>query len=188
MNQLDLIRKFQTTLPAVREWIDNLLERHKEQAVPVINLGFGKLQQLFPADLLEKSKVVVVTTELPVPPLSRMGLPEFVEMENMSKEGITYKNTFFINHLHQTESLCFHELVHVIQWERLGVDNFLLAYGAGLMQFGYFDYRNSPLEQMAYSLQAGFDSGGLPTTDIVGLVQRRTDAIWNGVASLFVKA
>jgi len=105
----------------------------------------------------------------------------------MSKEGITYKNTFFINHLHQTESLCFHELVHVIQWERLGVNNFLLAYGVGLMQFGYFDYQNSPLEQMAYSLQGDFDRGRLPTTDIVGLVQRRTDAIWNGVASLISK-
>jgi hypothetical protein len=121
MNQLDLIRKFQSTLPAVREWIDNLLERHKEQAVPVINLGFGRLQQLFPKDLLERSKLVVVTTKLPFPPVSSMGLPEFAAMENMSMDGITYKNTFFINHLHLTESLCFHELVHVIQWERLGV-------------------------------------------------------------------
>ncbi len=51
--------------------------------------------------------------------------------------GITYKDTYFINHLHQTESLHFHELVHVVQWDWLWVDDFLLAYGAGLMQFSY---------------------------------------------------
>ena len=151
MNQLALIRKFQSKLPAVREWVDNLLERHKEQATPVINLGFGRLQRIFPKDLLERSKLVVVTAKLPFPPVRSMGLPEFGEMENMSMEGITYKSTFFINRFHQTESLCFHELVHVIQWERLGVDNFLLAYGVGLRQSGYLDYRNSPLEDMAYS-------------------------------------
>ena len=35
-----------------------------------------------------------------------------------------------------TESLCCHELVHVVQWDRLGVDRFLLAYGIGLVQSG----------------------------------------------------
>jgi len=163
------------------------LERHKEQAVPVIKLGYVRLHQIFPKDLLERSQLVVVTTKLPFPPVRSMGLPEFGEMENMSREGITYKNTFFINRFHQTESLCFHELVHVIQWERLGVDNFLLAYGVGLMQFGYLDYRNSPLEDMAYSLETRFDRRSLPT-DVVGLVQQGTDAIWNGIAPLVFKA
>ena len=108
-----------------------------------------------------------MTGKVPFPPLSRMGLPELEQMENMSMDGITYVDTFFINHLRQTESLHFHELVHVVQWERLGVDNFLLAYGVGLMQSGdlyqtFEDvYLNSPLEQMAYSLQAGFESVGI---------------------------
>jgi len=75
-------------------------------------------------------------------------------------------------------------LVHVIQWERLGVDDFLLAYGAGLMQFGY---RDSPLEKMAYSLQYGFDRGVLPENTIE-LVQQGTDAIWNGMAPMLSKA
>jgi hypothetical protein len=94
--------------------------------------------------------------------------------------GITYKDTFFVSHLHQTESLHFHELVHVVQWERLGVDNFLLAYGAGLMQFSY---QSSPLEQMAYSLQAAFDRGALPTR-LIELIRQETDTIWRGIASM----
>jgi len=127
---------------------------------------------------------VVVTGKVPFPPLGSMGLPEFAQMENMTMAGITYKDTFFVSHLHQTESLYFHELVHIVQWERLGVDDFLLAYGAGLMQFGY---RNSPLEKMAYFLQASFDREAL-SGDIIELIQQRTDAIGNDVASLFSKA
>jgi hypothetical protein len=128
MNSLELIRKFSSALPEVRKWIEDVLEERKEQAIPVINLAFPKLQKVFPLDLLKKAKVVVVTGKVPFPPLSRMGLPELEQMENMSMDGITYVDKFFINHLRQTESLHFHELVHVVQWERLGVDNFLLAY------------------------------------------------------------
>ena len=180
MDSFDLIRKFHSTLPMVRKWIDDVLEDHKDQATPIINLGFLRLQQVFPSELLQKAKVVVVTGEVPFPPLSRMGLPELAQMENMPKDGITYKDTFFISHTNRSESLHFHELVHVVQWGRLGVDNFLLAYGAGLMQFGY---QNSPLEQMAYSFQEAFDRGNLPT-GIVDLIGQRTDAIWRSVAPL----
>lgn len=94
--------------------------------------------------------------------------------------GITYKDTFFINQAYSTESLHFHELIHVVQWERLGVDNFLLAYGVGLMHFGY---KNSPLEQMAYLLQGRFDNGELPPL-ITNLIQQQTDIIWNQVTQL----
>ncbi len=183
MDSFDLIRKFQSTLPLVRKWIDNVLEGHKDQATPIVNLGFHRLQQVFPSELLEKTKVIVVSGKVPFPPLSRMGLPELSQMENMPMSGITYKDTFFINHAHQSESLHFHELVHVVQWEKLGVDNFLLAYGVGLMQFGF---RDSPLEQMAYSLQERFDGKDLPH-GIVEFIRQKTDAIWNSIAPLFEK-
>jgi len=184
MNQQDIIQDIHSGLSVVREWIEKLLEDNKEQAIPVISLNFPRLQKVFASDLLEKAKVVVVTGQVPFPPLplalSSMGLPDFAQMGNASVAGVTYKDTFFVNNLHQTESIYFHELVHVVQWERLGVDNFLLAYVAGLMQFGYQD---SPLEQMAYSLQEDFDRESLPD-GIIELIRQRTDAIWTDVASL----
>ena len=184
MNPQDIIQDIHSGLSVVREWIEKLLEDNKEQAIPVISLNFPRLQKVFASDLLEKAKVVVVTGQVPFPPLplalSSMGLPDFAQMGNASVAGVTYKDTFFVNNLHQTESIYFHELVHVVQWERLGVDNFLLAYVAGLMQFGYQD---SPLEQMAYSLQEDFDRESLPD-GIIELIRQRTDAIWTDVASL----
>jgi len=185
MNQQDIIQDIHSGLSFVREWIEKLLEDNKEQAIPVISLNFPRLQKVFASDLLEKAKVVVVTGQVPFPPLppalSSLGLPDFAQMGNASVAGVTYKDTFFVNNLHQTESIYFHELVHVVQWERLGVDNFLLAYVAGLLQFGYQD---SPLEQMAYSMQEDFENDRLPY-DIIDLIQQRTDAVWADVASLF---
>jgi hypothetical protein len=184
MNPQDIIQDIHSGLSVVQEWIEKLLEDNKEQAIPVISLNFPRLQKVFASDLLEKAKVVVVTGQVPFPPLppalSSMGLPDFAQMGNASVAGVTYKETFFVNNLHQTESIYFHELVHVVQWERLGVDNFLLAYVAGLMQCGYQD---SPLEQMAYSLQEDFDRESL-LDGIIELIRQRTDAIWTDVASL----
>ena len=184
MNPSELIGKFQSKLPAVRQWIDEVLEEHEDRAVPVINLPLLRLRTVFPLDLLAKAKVVVVAGMVPFPSLSKMGLPEFTEIERSPMAGITYKDTFFLNHFHRTESLHFHELVHVVQWDRLGVDDFLLAYGVGLMQFGYI---KSPLEKMAYSLQSAFDSGELPS-DIVKVVHQQTDGVWRSVAPLISRA
>jgi len=181
MEQLGIVRKFNSSLPAIREWIEDTLEKYKDDADPVISFDFSRINEVFPHELLNRAKAVVVTGKIPFPPLSRFGLSELAQMENMSIAGITYKDTFFVGHLYQSESLFFHELVHIVQWDRLGVEDFLLAYGAGLMRFGYED---CPFEKMAYSLQTSFDNETLPE-NIVELIQDRSDAIWEGIASLF---
>lgn len=181
MNQFaDIITKFQSTLPLVKAWIDNLLNANRNNAILVANLNFSRIKQIFPPTLLEKSKVVYVLGKVPFPPLNSIGLSELSAMEEMPMAGITYKDTFFVNQAHKTESLHFHEIVHVVQWERLGIDNFLLAYGIGLLQFGY---EKSPLEGMAYTLQRSFDTGNVPS-NIVGLIQNQADSIWNQVSKI----
>ena len=142
----------------------------------------------YPGDIDKESSRVKIND------LIRSGITAFIDLteknegllpysgllETASHQRFPIKDTFFVNSLHQTESIYFHELVHVVQWERLGVDNFLLAYVAGLMQFGYQD---SPLEQMAYSLQEDFENDRLPD-GINDLIQQRADAVWADVASL----
>jgi len=130
----NFIQDFQHALSDVREQIEQILEENKEKAVPVISLDFPNLPKVFPSDLLGKAKVVTVTGKLPFPvlppELRRMGLPDFGQMANASNSAVTYKDTFFVNSLLQNESIYFHEMVHVIQWERLGVENFLVATGS----------------------------------------------------------
>ena len=173
----DIIHRLHAALPGIRQWIDEFLNDHAERTRAVSTLGFTRLSTCFPQELLERAKVVTVT-RVPFPPVDRFRLPELAPVQQMSFSGITFKDTFFLQQGQASESLHFHELVHVVQWERLGVDNFLLAYGVGLVQFGY---QKSPLEQLAYSLQRSFDNGR-PPQDLVSVIETRTDAIWTQVA------
>jgi hypothetical protein len=95
----------------------------------------------------------------------------------MAFDGITFRDTYFLRQGCASEAVHFHELVHVVQWSRLGVDNFPLAYGVGLLQYGY---EQSPLEQMAYRLQLEFERGA-PLPQLVQRIEALTDAIWEQV-------
>lgn len=177
--QGDIIRRYHAALPSVRQWIDQILKKHASEARTVSSLGFKHLSACFPQDVLRHAKVVTLP-HVPFPPVDRFGLPELASMQRMSFAGITFKDTFFIQQGQASESLHFHELVHIVQWASLGVDNFLLAYGIGLLQFGY---EQSPLEHMAYELQSRFDNGNLPQ-GLVGVIEARTDDIWSQVSSV----
>lgn len=179
------IRRFQSALPKVREWIDSFVQDHASQARAISSLDFKRLPVFFHQELLERAKVVTVE-RVPFPPVSSFGLPEFAVLEQTSFGGVTFQDTIFLQVSQASESLHFHELVHVVQWNQLGADNFLLAYGIGLVQFGY---RESPLEQMAYSLQAQFDEGTLqPTLATASEIEKRTEAIWGQVAPILAAA
>ena len=180
--QNDIIRRFHAALPKVRQWIDQLLEAYADRARPVFSLGYKQLSTCFPQELLERAKVVTMK-RVPFPPVAQFGLPELAHMQQRLFDGIAYKNTLFLRQDRTSEALCFHELVHVVQWSRLGEDNFLLAYGFGLLRF---DYDLSPLEMMASSLQQHFKLGTLPR-ELVRVIEDRTDAIWNQAAP-FVQA
>ena len=108
----------------------------------------------FSGQLLSTTNVVACHP-LPVPPLSAMGLSEFAAFERQPMGGITYLDTIFVlPNCAGDESLHFHELIHVIQWQVLGPEKFLLLYADGLVKNGYLD---CPLEAMAYGHQHRFD-------------------------------
>jgi hypothetical protein len=151
----DLFRRLRAALPQVLTWIDRLLEEHAESATRVDRLHFPRLAEYWPSDVLEAARVVRVRVA-PFPPVSKYGLPEFAAMETMPMAGITFRDMFFVDAVHGSEGVHFHELVHVVQWNALGASDFLLTYGVGLAQFGY---ENSPLEAIAYRLQAAFQRG-----------------------------
>ena len=179
-NLTALLGKFQAALPVVRQWVDDTLRAACGQAVPVNRSPYPRLAHAFPQTLLNRVRCIVVAGNPPFPPLSRMGLPEFAAFETMPISGITYRDHFFVRDGRQSESLYFHEMIHVVQWDRLGVERFLMAYGMGLMQAGY---RDSPLEAVAYRLQVDFDRGCVPG-NLVRLIQQETDRIWENAAPL----
>ncbi|MBU3917653.1 hypothetical protein KKA14_19160 [bacterium] len=168
-------------IPLFIHWMNHVLESNQKNATPIIDLGFKKINIVFPTPLLKRAKVVIVMGNTPFPPLSEIGLHESYDMERMPIAGITYKDTYFVTQNHHTESLCFHEMIHVLQWDKLGVERFLLAYGIGLARFGY---DQNPFEKMAHTYQRKLDTNALPM-NFLKLVRQEIDTIWNQINPLY---
>jgi hypothetical protein len=164
----------QQKLPEVIAWIERTLARHAAHARPVASLGFPRLNGYYSAALLTSAHVIPVAN-VPAPPLSSMGLTGFDEFEFLEAAGITYFSSFFVRHDSQhDESLHFHELVHVVQWQHLGPERFILAYALGHLVSG--GYTTNPLEKMAYGLQARFDHRE-PPFDAECLIRSELDRV-----------
>ncbi len=145
--------EFQALYPDVIGWIRFTLAAHEKNARSMASAGFVRLPLYFSHELIASTKYVAVNRP-PMPPLSALGLKRFAAFEQGDYDGATYLDTFFVKTSQvANEGLCFHELIHVVQWRVLGPERFLAAYADGLETFGY---RNSPLELMAYDAEAAF--------------------------------
>ena len=89
----------------------------------------------------------------------------------MDSDGITYRDTYFVKREHAAdESLHFHELVHVLQWQALGPEHFILSYALGLAG----GYLANPFEEIAYTLQDRFSQHDEPFR-VEPIVKRHLD-------------
>jgi hypothetical protein len=168
------LEPLQQKLPEVRAWIDRTLAIHATQARSVATLSFTRLCSFYSAELLASANVIPVA-KVPIPPLASMGLTGFEKFEQLDADGITYHSSFFIRHGHERdEPLHFHELVHVVQWQHLGPERFLIAYAVGYQLGG--GYRPNPFEVMAYDLQAKFEQH-VPAFDVASIVRSQLDQI-----------
>jgi hypothetical protein len=164
----DALRRGSAALPSVRAWTQDLVARHAAAARPVADRAFPRLPDYFPEDLLRTTSVVTVT-RVPFPPLSsEFGLSELAELEHMSFSAITFAGMIFAHTSVAAEATFFHEMVHVVQWKVLGIDDFILTSGAGLVECGY---AQSPFEAFTYDLQHQFERG----VTMSSLVQTITD-------------
>lgn len=175
------LKHLQQKLPEVRAWIDRTLAAHAAQARPVASIGFPRLGSYYSAALLASARVIPVA-HVPAPPLASMGLIGFDGFEQLDSIGITFLSSFFVRQgLESDESLHFHELVHVAQWQHLGPERFIMAYAIGHLRCG--GYRTNPLEVMAYVLQASFDHHA-PGFDVAKVVRTELDQLFPALMRL----
>lgn len=141
-------------LPQATAWIGELLERHQHAAKSVASFGFKRLPGYFAKDTLERARVVLLDA-VPKPPLTAWGLAAMADFEAQEDDGITFENLYFLKHsCALDESLHLHELIHTIQWQVLGSEQFLLVYAQGHLASG--GYAGNPLERIAFDLQGRF--------------------------------
>jgi hypothetical protein len=136
------------------------------------------LQPFFPAYALNSTRVVVLPIErVPnpyfYPQLLAIGftpesLPDFSQMA-----AVRFVDTI-VSHGKLNERNLFHELVHVVQYEKLGLHTFAAKYVRGFLKGG--SYEAIPLEINAYELDARFASAPMNSFSVETEVQRWIDA------------
>src|ERR1700737_108808 len=142
----------------VAAYIGHQRQRYRPGAV---HLGLSQntaMRPFFPEATLDAARVVVLAGDrVSNPPfygeLTKMGfeaasLPDFAHMA-----AITFVDTV-VSHEPFTNRLLFHELVHVVQYEKLGLTEFAAKYVRGFLSGGC--YEAIPLEMNAYELDARF--------------------------------
>jgi hypothetical protein len=149
------------------------IQANAGHARTVTSLSIPGLAQCYSEELLETTRVVI-TDSICYPPLDQFGLGEFKTLSEIPWSGITFNDIYFLRRDVEYPALHFHELVHVVQYRRLGIERFLWAYSVGIALHGYED---SPLEKMAYDLQLEFEHGIYRRT-LVTDIEGRTDVIW----------
>jgi hypothetical protein len=129
---------------------------------PLISPIQGLLATFIPPETLARIRVVLVP-QIENPPfytdLAAQGFAMPLDFREMA--GITFVDTILVSQgkadLSDTGflSLVFHEAVHVVQFQHLGVEKFMREYVTGWARAG-FSYPNISLELQAYALQARF--------------------------------
>jgi len=152
-------------VPKMTAWMDELIEANTPKSRSVAEVGFPRLREYFPDHVLRQVRVVTVS-KAPFPPFAAMDLREFLPIEQMAVAGITYRNFCFLHEAMATESTCFHEMVHALEWRALG-RRYMTTYAAGLLQHGY---ARSPLEVIAFDMQSAFDRE-MAVPDIVDRIE-----------------
>ena len=144
----------------VEEYITSSRNKFAPQAVPLTEAQRNAMQPFFPAGILDRARLCVLRGKrVPNPSMYSMAkmmgirnLPDFSEMA-----AITFVDVV-VSHEEFTDDLLFHELVHVVQYEQMGIKEFAARYINGFIQGG--SYEESPLEKNAYVLDSRFSQNG----------------------------
>lgn len=143
---------------AVAEYIRAQRAAYAPRAVP---LAFSDIwTRFFSTSDLERIRILQPGQErVDNPPfyadLEKMGFTALPDFRTMA--AITYDDVV-VFHDALTPQLIFHEMVHIVQYRLLGVDEFARLYVRGYLHGGY---SGTPLEICAYDLDGRFIMGSV---------------------------
>lgn len=148
--------------------------RFREESAPLGSAERAALQAFFASSVLDSVRVRVLSGDTLDNPsfyrdLVQLGfapemLPDFTQMA-----AVTFVDTV-VSQEAFTGTILFHELVHVVQYAELGVEEFARLYVLGFLSGG--SYRAIPLERNAYDLEARFSNSPSQAFSVAAEVQR----------------
>jgi hypothetical protein len=162
----------------VAAYIGKQRDIYVHRALPLDANQRAAMRSFFRAAILDSARVLVLSEErVGNPPfygeLMKIGfsgncLPDFAHMA-----AITFVDTV-VSHEPFTERLMFHELVHIVQYEKLGLPDFSARYVRGFLSGG--SYEAIPLEMNACDLDARIAAGPTKPFSVEAAVQSWIDA------------
>lgn len=160
-----------------QNWISAQRDLHYKYSAPLLENDIEPLKGFYLRETIERARIRNVP-QIENPPfyndLRQLGVPVPLDFSQMA--GITFDDTILISDLYANTqshiSLIFHEMVHVVQYGLLGVDEFTSQYIQGWAQNG-FEYVKIPLESAAYELQRRFDERPQSAFSIEKIVETR---------------
>lgn len=162
----------------VAAYIEEQRDIYIRKALPLDSNRKGVMRQFFPSYALDTVRVILLSGERIGNPhfyadLAKIGfagnsLPNFAQMA-----AVTFVDTVVSNEPF-TNRLLFHELVHVVQYQKLGLTDFAVKYVRGFLSGG--SYEAIPLEINAYELDARFAAAPMKPFSVEAEVQLWIDA------------
>lgn len=143
---------------SVADYIRSQRARYYPVTAP---LSFSDIWSRFfsPGDLARVRVALLGRERVPNPPfyaelekLRFTGLPNFTTMAAITFDDVA------VFHDALTPQLIFHEMVHMVQYRLLGIDEFARLYVRGYLHAGY---EGTPLEICAYQLDGRFIMGSV---------------------------
>lgn len=148
---MSFLENFMQLIPLASQWIAEQEALALEKGIP---LNEDQQIDAFLAGVKDPTKVRVLKVEqipFPAAPILEKALNE-TGLLNHGTIGLSLRYGIFIRDDHWTDRrVLVHELVHTMQYERLGgIDRFLEQYVAECIQYGY---QSAPMEQEARALE-----------------------------------
>ncbi len=162
-------------------WIEAERSAHRPTGRALAAHEIDALKSFMPLSVLAEVRLASVPV-IQNPPfyadLERAGIEIPLDFRQMT--GITFMDTILVAEAAPIPSsewlpLLFHELVHVLQYQELGLDRFVQLYVLGWAAGG-FRYEDIPLERDAYELDGQFRAAPTESFDGLRAVRGRLSA------------
>jgi len=150
----------------VADYISSSRKKYLANAVALSAEQSAAMESYFPADVLHQTRLLVLKGQRIQDPgfytMARMmgfkDLPSFSDVA-----AVTFVDVI-VSHEEFTDTLLFHELVHVVQYAQLGVKEFGAHYVSGFVTGGGYD--EIPLEKNAYELEQRYNANKAQTFSV----------------------
>ena len=155
-------------------WVQAQREIHRPVARPLDDREVEALDRFFGAIIMNLASIRIVP-RLENPPFYQVLQGSGISVIDFSQgSGIVFIDTIVIPRKGKRWGplplpLVFHELVHVVQYDHVGVEEFISRYVQGWLAHGQ-QYESIPIERQAYELQGRYEadpSSGFSVVDHV---------------------